>query len=213
MTSTIRLKEFYSKLPLGVNLLAVSKGHSASAIRDLASQGHHQFGESKLQEALPKINSLRDLKDITWHFIGKIQTNKVRSIVKEFDVIHSIDSLKLAERISRIASEEYKSPLLLAQVKFRPDPNKSGFLKNELLEAWEKLKYLPNVKFVGLMTITPIELALNERKIVFCECRKLANQLGLKDCSMGMSGDWQEALAAGSTILRIGSALFGDRHK
>lgn len=213
MTSISRLKVFQSRLPLGVNLLAVSKGHPPSSIRTLVGQGQNEFGESKLQEALPKINDLRDLKKIKWHFIGQVQTNKVRSIVQEFDVIHSVDSLKLAERISRIAKEENKKPLLLAQVKFRPDSTKTGFSENELLEVWGTLNSLPNIKFVGLMTITPIELALHQRKNVFRECRDLANKLDLHECSMGMSGDWQEALDAGSTWLRIGSALFGDRQK
>ncbi len=213
MTSISRLKAFQGSLPSGVNLLAVSKGHPASEIRYLVAHGHHEFGESKLQEALPKINDLRDLKEVKWHFIGRIQANKVRLIVREFDVIHSVDSKKLAERISRIAKEENKKPLLFAQVKFRPDPSKTGFLENELLGAWENLSSLPSVKFVGVMTITPIAMDLNERKVVFRECRALANKLGLQDCSMGMSQDWQEALATGSTWLRIGSALFGDRHK
>ncbi len=206
-----RLKELTRQLPLGVNLLAVSKGQPSSAIRALVLEGQYAFGESKLQEALPKIFHLKDLKEIKWHFIGKVQANKVRMIVKEFNFIHSVDSLKLAERISRISVEENKTPSIMLQVKFRPDPNKSGFLENELLEVWRELNSLPNIKVLGLMTITPFHLALNERKIVFRECRNLANKLHLKDCSMGMSGDWKEALIEGSTWLRIGSDLFGQR--
>ncbi len=211
MSSISRWEKIKSQIPLGANLLAVSKGQPASAIRDLAIRGHNAFGESKLQEALPKINDLRDLEQINWHFIGRVQSNKVRAIIKEFSVIHSVDSLNLAKRISRIAGEEDRRPLIMVQVKFRPDINKSGFLENELIDIWKGLKSLPNIQVVGLMTISPFDLDLKERKNVFNECRNLANKLGLKDCSMGMSGDWEEAIEAGSTWIRLGSFLFGNR--
>ncbi len=213
MISNNYLLKLKTQLPSGVNLLAVSKGHSVGSIRALALEGQNAFGESKLQEALVKISDLKDMQEIKWHFIGKIQSNKVRSIVKEFEVIHSVDSLKIAERISRIAGEEKKIPSIMIQVKLRPDKNKTGFLENQLLYEWDSLTALPNIKIIGLMTISPIDLTIDDRRVLFTQCKTLANKLGLKECSMGMSGDWKEAVAAGSTWVRIGSALFGCRKK
>ena len=198
-------------LPIGVNLLAVSKGHHQESIRQLSAYGQLDFGESRLQEALSKKNDLIDLKQLRWHFVGTLQKNKVRRVVKEFDFIHSVDSLSLLERISRISEEEERNPNIFLQVKFRDDPQKGGFLKHDLLKSWPKIVALKNIHLIGLMTIPPIALNLDQRKDLFCECRNLANHLGLKDCSMGMSNDWQEALEGGATWIRIGSLLFGKR--
>lgn len=207
------LDQLRQLLPAEVNLLAVSKGHSESSIRFFANQGQRDFGESRLQEALPKISNLADLKLIRWHFIGRLQSNKVRGVIKNFDVIHSVDSLAIGERISRISVEESCCPQVLLQVKLLEDSSKGGFSKDELLNGWPKLINLPNFEISGLMTIPPIRLELQERKRLFKECRHLADTLGLKDCSMGMSRDWEEAVEAGSTWVRIGSHLFGDRDK
>ncbi len=207
------LRQFRDCLPNGVHLLAVSKGHSASAIRELARLGYEDFGESRLQEALPKLAKLEDLKGLRWHFVGHLQSNKVRNVVKFFSFIHSVDSLVLAQRISRIAGEEQKVPKLMLQVKLRKDDSKTGFAREHLFEAWPHLNTLPNVQFIGLMTIAPKNLALEGRKTLFSECRGLADQLHLHECSMGMSSDWREAVEAGATWLRLGSALFGARLK
>ena len=197
-------------LPATARLLAVSKGHPAAAIRELAGSGQRAFGESRLQEALPKQEQLADLA-LQWHFIGRLQSNKVRSVVRAFPVIHSVDSLPLAQRVSRIAGEEEKRPEVLLQVKLRPDANKGGFLRDELLSAWTELAALPSITVVGLMTMAPMGCDADDRRALFEECRALADQLELRECSMGMSGDWQEAAAAGSTWLRLGSVLFGPR--
>ena len=198
-------------LPAGVNLLAVSKGHNQESIRQISSYGQLDFGESRFQEAIPKKNDLKDLAQIRWHFIGTLQKNKVRGVIKEFDFIHSADSLPLLERISRISREEQKTPNIFIQVKFRDDPNKGGFLKRDLLESWPKIVSLMNINLIGLMTIPPLGLNSYQRKDVFCECRILANHLGLKDCSMGMSNDWKESIEVGATWIRLGSLLFGKR--
>ena len=197
-------------LPATAKLLAVSKGHPAAAIRELAGSGQRAFGESRLQEALPKQEQLADLA-LQWHFIGRLQSNKVRSVVRAFPVIHSVDSLPLAQRVSRIAGEEEQWPEVLLQVKLRPDANKGGFLRDELLSAWTELAALPSMTVVGLMTMAPMGCDADDRRALFQECRELADQLELRECSMGMSGDWQEAAAAGSTWLRLGSVLFGPR--
>tara|TARA_B100000700_G_scaffold78334_1_gene87952 strand:- start:57 stop:587 length:531 start_codon:yes stop_codon:yes gene_type:complete len=169
------------------------------------------FGESRLQEAIPKKKDLNDLKQLKWHFVGKLQKNKVRGVIKEFNFIHSVDSLSLIERISRISQEEQKIPNIFLQVKLRDDPQKGGFLKQDLLKNWSKIVSLKNIHLIGLMTIPPIALNFDQRKDLFYECRNLANHLELNDCSMGMSNDWQEALDCGATWIRLGSLLFGKR--
>ncbi|WP_269622428.1 YggS family pyridoxal phosphate-dependent enzyme [Prochlorococcus marinus] len=210
MKANLDLKEFKQLLPSQVNLLAVSKGHEISQIKSLASQGQIDFGESRVQEALPKIESLKYLKDIKWHFIGNLQANKVRQVVRSFDVIHSVDSLKLAKRISRIAVEEVKKMTVMVQVKFREDTNKSGLLPDEIRAQWNQFLELPNVNIVGVMTISPIALQNIQRRTLFRECKTFAAELNLKECSMGMSGDWKEAVEEGATWIRLGSLLFGN---
>ena len=194
-----------------MSLLAVSKGHHRDSIRQLSCYGQLDFGESRLQEAIPKKHDLIDLNQLRWHFVGTLQKNKVRRVIKEFDFIHSVDSLPLLERISRISEEEKKTPNIFLQVKFRIDPNKGGFSKQELLESWSKIISFKNIHIIGLMTIPPIALNSYQRQELFTECRNLANYLGIKDCSMGMSNDWQEAIAGGATWIRLGSLLFGNR--
>ena len=200
-------------LPKGVNLLAVSKGQPVAAVANLADLGQKDFGESRIQEALPKVDSLKEIYSLRWHFIGHLQSNKVRKVIKNFDVIHSIDSLDLMEKVSRIAFEEKKCPDIMLQVKLYEDPTKGGFTKDQLLSLWPKLVEFKNFRLIGLMTMAPIKLNRKERKNVFRECRFLADSLNLPDCSMGMSNDWQEAVEAGATWLRIGSKLFGDRSR
>ena len=211
MTGSNEFKIIKDSIPLGVNLLAVSKGHKHDSIRKLSGYGQLDFGESRLQEAIPKKINLSDLKQLRWHFVGTLQKNKVRGVIKEFDFIHSVDSLPLLERISRISQEEQKTPNIFLQVKFKDDPNKGGFLKQDLLKSWSKIISLNNINLIGLMTIPPIALNSHQRKDLFCECRNFANQLELKDCSMGMSNDWQEAIEGGATWIRLGSCLFGKR--
>jgi len=208
-----RLRQISNCLPAGVQLLAVSKGHSVSSISALADLGHCDFGESRIQEALLKMDVLKTRKSLHWHFIGRLQSNKVRNVVRAFDFIHSVDSLPLAERISRICGEEKRFPKVMIQVKFREDPTKGGYLPEQLLEEWARLNELPCLKLVGLMTMAPFSLGLNEKRTLFKECRVLADSLNLPDCSMGMSSDWEQALQSGATWLRLGSALFGDRPK
>ena len=211
MICSNEFKKIKGSLPLGVNLLAVSKGHDHESIRKLFAFGQLDFGESRLQEAIPKKKYLNDLKQLKWHFVGKLQKNKVRGVIKEFNFIHSVDSLSLIERISRISQEEQKIPNIFLQVKLRDDPQKGGFLKQDLLKNWSKIVSLKNIHLIGLMTIPPIALNFDQRKDLFYECRNLANHLELNDCSMGMSNDWQEALECGATWIRLGSLLFGKR--
>ena len=205
-----RWRKLSGSLPAGTRLLAVSKGHPSAAVRRVAALGQRAFGESRVQEALPKQRDLEDLP-LQWHFIGRLQSNKVRAVVRAFSVIHSIDSWSLAERLSRICEEETRVPEVYLQVKFREDPAKGGWTQEELIEHWCRLSELPGIRIRGLMTMAPQGLSSSDRADLFRSCSALADQLALPERSMGMSGDWPEAAAAGSTWLRLGSALFGPR--
>ncbi|MFM7548377.1 MAG: YggS family pyridoxal phosphate-dependent enzyme [Cyanobacteriota bacterium] len=200
-----------SSLPARCHLLAVSKGQPEEAIRRAVALGQRSFGESRLQEAIAKQEALADLPPLDWHFIGRLQANKVRGVVRHFATIHSLDSLPLAQRMARIAEEEGLSPAVLLQVKLRPDPTKTGFDPELLRLQWPELRALAPLRPVGLMTICPLGLEPPARRALFEQCAALADALGLEERSMGMSQDWPEAVAAGSTWVRLGSALFGAR--
>ena len=210
-SAATRLADLQAELPPATRLLAVSKGHPAESIRELAALGQFSFGESRLQEATAKQQELADWGPLDWHFIGRLQANKVRPVLRQFRWVHSIDSLALAQRAARIAQEEELAPKLLLQVKLRPDPAKGGFAAEELKQHWPELCELPAVAIVGLMTMAPLGLDPQQRRALFDDCAALAAELGLAELSMGMSGDWREAAAAGSTWVRIGSALFGPK--
>ena len=200
-----------NQLPSNVNLLAVSKGFESKEIKFVHNLGQNDFGESKFQEAYEKQLILKDNKNINWHFIGRIQSNKIRKIVQNFSYIHSVDSYEKLSRISSISYEEKQNPSLMLQVKLSEDPNKGGFDYKYLLDEWDKIKRFQNIEIKGLMTINPKGLSSGENIRLFKKCRHIADILKLPDCSMGMSGDWKEAVDSGSTWVRIGSTIFGKR--
>jgi len=199
--------EIKNKIPFNVNILAVSKGFKSQEIKTIHNIGQNDFGESKFQEAFEKQLILKNLKKIKWHFIGRIQSNKVRKIVQNFKYIHSVDSFEKLQKISNIASEEKKNPLIMLQVKLSDEPTKGGFKPEFLILKWREIQELKNISLTGLMTINPKGLSHNENLELFKKCRALADSLQLPDCSMGMSGDWEEAIDAGSTWLRLGSLM------
>ena len=200
-----------NKVPSNVNILAVSKGFKSQEIKTIQNIGQNDFGESKFQEAYEKQLILKDLKQIKWHFIGRMQSNKIRKIVQNFKYIHSVDSFEKLQKISNISSEENKNPLIMLQVKLSDDHSKGGFNPEFLKLKWREIQELENLTLTGLMTINPRGLSSKENLELFKKCRSLADSLQLLDCSMGMSGDWEEAIDAGSTWLRLGSLIFGDR--
>ena len=200
-----------NQIPSNVNILAVSKGFKSQEIKTIQNIGQNDFGESKFQEAFEKQLKLKDLKQIKWHFIGRIQSNKVRKIVQNFKYIHSVDSFEKLQKISRISYEEKKNPFIMLQVKLSDDPSKGGFRPELLVSKWSQIQELKNITLKGLMTINPRGLSSKENSELFKKCRSLADSLQLPDCSMGMSGDWEEAIDSGSTWLRLGSLIFGDR--
>ena len=189
----------------------MSKGFSSQEIKLINNQGQNDFGESRFQEAIEKKILLKDFNNIKWHFIGKVQSNKIRKIVQNFEYIHSVDSYEKLLKISNVSFEEKVNPKIMLQVKLSDDPNKGGFNPKVLLEKWDQIKQFKSIKIKGLMTINPKGLSSKENIKLFYKCRHLADSLKLQDCSMGMSGDWEEAVEAGSTWLRLGSIIFGNR--
>ena len=200
-----------NQIPSNVNILAVSKGFKSQEIKTIQNIGQNDFGESKFQEAFEKQLILKDFKQIKWHFIGRIQSNKIRKIVQNFKYIHSVDSFEKLQKISSISYEEKKNPLIMLQVKLSDDPSKGGFRPELLISKWREIQELKNITLKGLMTINPRGLSSKENSVLFKKCRSLADSLQLPDCSMGMSGDWEEAIDSGATWLRLGSLIFGDR--
>ena len=163
------------RLPLNVNLLAVSKGFRCEEIKNIRNEGQNDFGESRFQEAYEKKLILEDIKNIKWHFIGRIQGNKIRKIVQNFEYIHSVDSYEKLLKISKISIEEKKNPSIMLQVKLTDDPSKGGFNSEVLIEKWPQIAQFKNIKIKGLMTINPKGLSSTENIKLFKKCRKLAD--------------------------------------
>jgi PLP dependent protein len=208
-------------LPAAVRLMAVSKQVSANAIREAYAVGIRDFGESRIQEAEVKQQELADLPDLCWHLIGHLQGNKVRKAVQIFDWIHSVDSLKLAKQIDRVAAELARKPKICLQVKILPDPDKYGWSIPELLADLPAIQLCEHVDLRGLMAIPPLGLTTSQLREFFDRAKDLGDQIVAQagsqlqylELSMGMSGDYPEAVAAGATIIRLGSIIFGDRMK
>ncbi|MEH2035220.1 YggS family pyridoxal phosphate-dependent enzyme [Nostoc sp.] len=221
MNSSIseRILSIRSSLPTSVKLIAVSKQVSAQAIRSAYNAGIRDFGESRIQEAASKQAELQDLPDITWHFIGHLQGNKAKKAIEQFPWIHSVDNLKLAQRLDQLAQQLGVSPQVCLQVKILPDPNKSGWSVPELLADLPTLNQYKNLQIQGLMTIPPSGLNDSEILSVFNRNRELAKEIQeqnwshikMQHLSMGMSGDYELAVQAGATMVRLGTILFGDR--
>ncbi|MBD2507450.1 YggS family pyridoxal phosphate-dependent enzyme [Nostoc muscorum FACHB-395] len=221
MNSSIseRIVSIRSSLPTSVKLIAVSKQVSAQAIRSAYSAGIRDFAESRIQEAASKQAELQDLLDITWHFIGHLQSNKAKKAIEQFPWIHSVDNLKLAQRLDQLAQQLGVSPQVCLQVKILPDPNKSGWSVSELLADLPILDQYKNLQIQGLMTIPPSGLSDPEILNVFNLNRELAKKIQaqnwshikMQELSMGMSGDYELAVQAGATMVRLGTILFGDR--
>ena len=151
--------EIKNKIPSSVNILAVSKGFKSQENKTIQNLGQNDFGESKVQEALKKQLILKDHKQINWHFIGRIQSNKIRKIVQNFKYIHSVDSFEKLQKISNISCEEKKYPLIMLQVKLSDDPTKGGFNPELLKAKCREIQQLKNIKLNGLMTINHIGLS------------------------------------------------------
>tara|TARA_B100001093_G_scaffold477827_1_gene505465 strand:+ start:771 stop:1427 length:657 start_codon:yes stop_codon:yes gene_type:complete len=205
-------QEIYSKdysQNKSVKIIAVSKTFNMDKILPLIDGGHIHFGENKVQETQDKWpNILSKNNNIKLHMIGKLQTNKVKQAVKLFDYIHSVDSLKLAKKIDLEQKKINKNIKLFIQVNIDNEIQKSGILLNELENFHNELVNKMKMNVVGLMCIPSIN---SNKEITYEKMKKNNIKLGLSELSMGMSSDYQEAIKCGSTFLRIGSKIFGDR--
>jgi len=197
--------------PDEVTLVAVVKGFPPEAVRQAAAAGMRHFGENRVQEAQAKLPLLADLSPRpTWHMVGHLQTNKVKTALNLFDIIHSVDSLHLAEAISRRAPTSVRVPVLL-ETNIAGDPAKYGFSPEELPTQTEAIRRLPGLDVRGLMTVAPMAEDPDELRPAFRRLRQLAQSLDLPELSMGMTDDFEVALEEGATIVRIGRAIFGER--
>ena len=195
--------------PADVIIVAVTKEVSPQAIEAALEAGIMHIGENKVQEAREKIARLSNLQPCpTWHLVGHLQTNKVKTAVEIFDIIHSIDSLRLAQAISHRVQSTF--PVLL-QVNVSEEKTKSGFSVAELPRAAEEVARLPRLEVKGLMTIAPLVSDPEEVRPIFRRLRQLRDSLGLGHLSMGMSDDFEVAVEEGATMVRIGRAIFGKR--
>lgn len=201
--------------PEDVRLVAVSKTHPPDAIRTLAEAGQRLFGESRVQEASGKIPLCPG--SLEWHFIGHLQKNKIRKALSFFDFFHGVDSLELAEDINRIADEEGHRPKILLEVNTSGESSKYGFRPEQLRGELEDLLALPRLEVCGLMTLAPLTLKPEMARPYFARLHSLREELektahvSLPELSMGMSNDFAEAIQEGATLVRVGTALFGER--
>lgn len=223
-----RLTAVRPLIPESVTLIAVTKKKPVEAIRAAYALGIRDFGESRVQEAIAKQAQLADLPDITWHLIGRLQSNKAAKAIAHFDWIHSLDSLKLAQRLNQLLAEQDQStppqtgkrqPKYCLQVKMVPDPNKTGWTVDQLWQEIDSLAQLSHLNIAGLMTIPPLGQSDETIYDIFSQAKTLAQQiqdqnlpnLAMAQLSMGMSGDYPLAIKAGSTMVRLGRTLFGER--
>lgn len=215
-----RINQIRSTLPDRVRLIAVSKTVSSDLIREAYAAGIRDFGESRIPESLQKQEELQDLTDITWHFIGHLQSNKAKKAIASFPWIHSVDSLKLAEQLNELAQSLEKKPKICLQVKIAPDPQKFGWDVPELLDDLPILDRCDRLDIQGLMCIPPLGLNPEETWEIFRQTAELADKIKQQDwsnlqmrhLSMGMSADYPLAIQAGATLIRLGTTLFGQRH-
>ncbi len=203
--------------PNGVQLLAVSKTWPANALRELATLGQHQFGENYLQEALDKIEALNDL-DLEWHFIGPIQSNKTRDIAGNFDWVQSLDREKIARRLHEHRPDSLAPLNVCIQINIDDEDSKSGTNADNLMTLADYIASLDKLCLRGLMVIPAPKHSVEEEKDSFSRAQQLFQQLRQKypqvdTLSMGMTADMSTAIACGSTMVRIGTALFGQRNK
>lgn len=215
----IRQEEANSHRPPGcVSLLAVSKGQSIEKIKEAYRSGLKEFAENYLQEAEKKIAALQELS-IHWHFIGSVQSNKTRAIASKFSWIHSIDRYRIAELLNQHRPDDHPPLNVCLQINLTGETSKSGIAKEQSFELLQKLRTLPRIKCRGLMTILHTSATEQEQYLLFTELKKLLQelnhhlQLKLDTLSMGMSNDYISAIHAGSTIIRLGQAIFGEREK
>ena len=201
--------------PDDVELIAISKTHPAESVREAHQAGQMVFGESRVQEARLKIPDLPSA--LRWHFVGHLQKNKIRHALPLFELFHSIDSLDLARDVDRIADEAGLHPRVLLEVNVSGEGSKFGFSPENLRLAMEPLLALPRLAIEGLMTVPPLAPKAEMSRPFFAQLRQLRDQLEkefalrLPELSMGMTNDFATAVEEGATMVRVGTAIFGER--
>lgn len=212
--------------PADVGLIAVSKAFGADAVAAAHAHGQYAFGENYVQEAVEKITALAGvvspegplLRPLEWHFIGPIQSNKTRLIAEHFDWVHSIDRLKIGERLSAARLAGLAPLQVCIQVNIGDERTKSGVAAGEALALARAVAELPRLKLRGLMTVPSASADYAQQRRYFAQLRQLKNEIvsagvALGTLSMGMSGDFEAAIAEGATLVRVGTAIFGERKK
>ena len=213
-----RIAAVQAEIPASTTLIAVTKQVSVDLMAVAYRMGIRDFGESRVQEAEQKQAQL-NLPGITWHLIGHLQRNKAGKALEHFQWIHSLDSLRLAERLDQLAAKAQVMPRLCLQVKLRPDPNKYGWPVDELWQDLPQLDTYKHLRIHGLMAIPPYGLGEDETQAIFEEAHQLSDKIRqqpwsrieMNQLSMGMSNDYSLAIASGATMVRLGRTLFGSR--
>jgi pyridoxal phosphate enzyme (YggS family) len=202
-----------------ITLIAVSKTFDSATVQQAVDAGACDLGENRVQEGITKVASIKG--DVRWHLIGHLQSNKARQAVEAFDVIHTIDSSQLAERLDRVAGELARRPEVLVQVDLAHEPTKSGADEGELPAIIEALDSASHLEFRGLMTLPPFFDSPEQTRPYFRRLREIldglnrgrAHEQRLTELSMGMSHDFEAAIEEGATMVRVGTAIFGSREK
>ncbi len=197
-----------SEIPPGVTLVAVSKTQPASAVREAWEAGQRDFGENYAQEWRQKAEALADLEGLRWHFIGSLQTNKVKLLAGRVAAIHTVDREELAREISRRFAQKGAVARVLIEVNTGGERTKGGCSPEDAPRLAEMVRTLPSIDLVGLTCIPPPG---EDARPHFRFLRELRDRLGLRELSMGMSADWRIAVEEGATLVRIGTAIFGER--
>ncbi len=203
------------RAPGEVELLAVSKTFPSEVVREVAEAGQCLFGENRAQEAVEKIPMLPD--SLRWHFIGHLQRNKARKILPLVEAVHSVDSLRLAGHINQVAADLGLSPKVYLEVNIAGEASKHGFQPGDLRASMQALLALPQLEILGLMAVPPVGPDAGASRPWFLAMRALRDELSaahgvpLGGLSMGMSNDFEVAIEEGSTIVRVGSSIFGRR--
>ncbi|WP_447986263.1 YggS family pyridoxal phosphate-dependent enzyme [Nitrospira sp. Nam74] len=209
------------RVPDTIQLVAATKAAPLARIQAALDAGITHFGESRVQEALPKLDAFARRMDVTWHFIGQLQRRKVKAVVGRFHLIHSVDSLELAQEINRRAEEKNICQSVLLEVNIGEESTKTGFSSSGLLTALDRIDTMPYLAVKGLMTIPPPTETPESARPYFRAVRVLADsvkrsaheRIRMDQLSMGMSHDFEIAIEEGATCVRIGTAIFGERPK
>ena len=209
INNLILIKKEIQEINSDCNLIVVTKTFGIDKIKPLIEHGHKHFGENKVQEAVEKWTSLKNkTEDIKLHLIGKLQTNKVKFCLPLFDFIHGLDSIKLAEKIANEQIKKKFKPKIFIQVNVGDEAQKNGINHGDVFEFYQKVKNEFDLDIIGLMCIPPF---LDDTSPFFVKMKNLSKKVNLKELSMGMSGDYVNALKNSSTYIRVGSKIMGNR--